>query len=122
MAIERILIVEDEPLIAMMLEDFVSALGRECVGTCDTVQSALATIDDAHPDAVILDINLSGGEKSWPVADALAAKGIPFIFSSGGGEVDESHADRPRLAKPYTMDGVEKVLGSLPRRESEGGA
>jgi len=113
MAIDRILIVEDEPLIAMMLEDFLDALGKQCVGTCDTVQAALATIADEKPDATILDINLSGGEKSWPVADALAAAGIPFILSSGGDEVADGHADRPRLDKPYTMDGVEKALAAL---------
>jgi CheY-like chemotaxis protein len=109
----RILIVEDEPLIAMMLEDFLEMLGKQHVGTCDSVQSALATIEQEHPDAAILDINLSGGEKSWPVADALAAKNIPFVFSSGGEEVTDAHAARPRLAKPYTMDGVEKALASL---------
>lgn len=113
MPVHRILIVEDEPLIAMMLEDFIDAMGKECVGTCDTVQSALATIADESPDAVILDINLSGGEKSWPVADALAERGIPFVLSSGGDEVTDDHADRPRLSKPYTMDGVEKALSAL---------
>ena len=110
---QRILIVEDEPLIAMMLEDFLDALGKDCVGTCDTVQSALATIADESPDAVILDINLSGGEKSWPVADALAERGIPFVLSSGGEEVADGHADRPRLSKPYTMDGVQRALAAL---------
>ena len=109
----RILIVEDEPLIAMMLEDFLEMMGKIHVATCDSVESALATIEVEHPDAVILDVNLSGGEKSWPVADTLAAKGIPFIFSSGGEEVSDGHADRPRLAKPYTMDGVEKALATL---------
>ncbi len=113
MPVHRILIVEDEPLIAMMLEDFLDALDKQCVGTCDTVQSALATIADEHPDAVILDINLSGGEKSWPVADALAERGIPFVLSSGGEEVASGHADRPRLSKPYTIDGVGLALAAL---------
>jgi len=113
MSFHRILIVEDEPLIAMMLEDFLDALGKQCVGTCDTVQSALATIADEKPDAAILDINLSGGEKSWPVADELAARGIPFMLSSGGDEVTDGHAARPRLTKPYTMDGVAKALAAL---------
>ncbi|HEX4693539.1 response regulator [Sphingomonas sp.] len=113
MSIERVLIVEDEPLIAMMLEDFLEMLGKQLAGTCDTVQSALATIADERPDAAILDINLSGGEKSWAVADALAAAGIPFVLSSGGDEVTDGHADRPRLTKPYTMDGVEKALAAL---------
>ena len=113
MTVTRILIVEDEPLIAMMLEDFLDALDKELVGTCDTVQSALATIADENPDAVILDINLSGGEKSWPVADELAARGIPFVLSSGGDEVADGHAARPRLNKPYTMDGVQQALEGL---------
>ncbi len=113
MPIDRILIVEDEPLIAMMLEDFLEALGKTHIATCDTVNSALAAIDDEHPDAVILDINLSGGEKSWPVADALAAKGIPFILSTGGDEARPEYVARPRLMKPYTMESVEKALNAL---------
>ena len=57
--------------------------------------------------------NLSGGEKAWPVADTLADQGIPFVLSSGGDEIAEGHADRGRLTKPYTMDGVEKALAGL---------
>lgn len=112
-SLQRILIVEDEPLIAMMLEDFLEALGKTHVATCDSVESALAAIDVEHPDAAILDINLSGGEKSWPVADALAAHAIPFILSTGGGEDRPEHAHRPRLVKPYTMEGVAKALAAL---------
>lgn len=110
---QRILIVEDEPLIAMMLEDFLDALGKVHVATCDSVTAALAAIDVERPDAVILDVNLSGGEKSWPVADALAAQNIPFVLSSGGEESAPQHADCPRLIKPYTMEGVQKALGAL---------
>jgi len=110
---QRILVVEDEPLIAMMLEDFLAALGKTQLGPCDTVQAALAAIGVEKPDAVILDINLSGGEKSWPVADALAAAGIPFILSSGWEDVNPDYADRPRLTKPYTMETVEKALNTL---------
>jgi CheY-like chemotaxis protein len=110
---QRILIVEDEPLIAMMLEDFLDALGKAHVATCDSVTAALAVIDAERPDAAILDINLSGGEKSWPVADALAARDIPFVLSTGGGEESPAHADRPRLVKPYTMENVARALDSL---------
>jgi DNA-binding response OmpR family regulator len=111
--LQRILIVEDEPLIAMMLEDFLGALDKVHVATCDSVQSALATIANEPVDAAIIDINLSGGEKSWPVADELAKRGIPFILSSGGEETIEAHADRPRLTKPYTMEGVQTALAAL---------
>jgi CheY-like chemotaxis protein len=110
---QRILIVEDEPLIAMMLEDFLDALGMEHVATCDSVASALAAIEVEHPDAVILDINLSGGEKSWAVADTLAARDIPFVLSSGGDETGEGHGARPRLTKPYTMENVGRALTGL---------
>jgi DNA-binding response OmpR family regulator len=113
MSIERILIVEDEPLIAMMLEDFLVELGKTHVATCDSIDGALAAIDAEQVDAAILDINLSGGEKTWPVADALAAKNIPFVLSSGGEDAHPAYADRPRLAKPYTMDGLAAALAKL---------
>ena len=109
----NILIVEDEPLIAMMLEDFLDAMDKVHVATCDEVASALATIETEKIDAAILDVNLSGGQKSWPVADALAAKGIPFLLSSGGDEVTPEYADRPRLTKPYTMENVAAALAAL---------
>jgi CheY-like chemotaxis protein len=110
---QRILIVEDEPLIAMMLEDFLDTLGKTHVATCDSVLAALAAIDVEQLDAVILDINLSGGEKSWAVADKLAARGIPFVLSTGGDETAPQHAGRPRLAKPYTMESVERAIEAL---------
>jgi CheY-like chemotaxis protein len=97
----------------MMLEDFLDALDKTHVATCDSVTAALAVIEDERPDAAILDVNLSGGEKSWPVADALAARNIPFVLSTGGGEETPAHADRPRLIKPYTMENVARALDSL---------
>lgn len=111
----RILIVEDEPLIAMMLEDFLEVLGKELAGQADTVAEALAVIDRGGVDAAILDVNLRGGEKSWPVADALAAKGIPFVFATGGsqGGLVADHVDRPTLSKPFMMDAVAKALDAL---------
>ncbi|TKD51102.1 response regulator [Sphingomonas baiyangensis] len=109
----RILIVEDEPLIAMMLEDFLDVLGKQVAGTAETVASALDCIEGGSIDAAILDVNLRGGEKSWPVADALAQRGIPFVLATGGDTLADAHAERPVLAKPFTMDGVEKALASL---------
>lgn len=112
---QRILIVEDEPLIAMMLEDFLDALGKTHRGTADNVAAALNLIAAGGIDGVILDVNLRGGEQSWPVADALAAKGIPFVFATGGTQqgLIDGHRDRPTLAKPFTMDGVAKALDAL---------
>ena len=117
---KNILIVEDEPLIAMMLEDFLDHLEHGLAGTADSVSSALACIDGAGVDgggidAAILDVNLRGGEKSTAIAEALADRGVPFIFATGGGDdgVDVRFRDRPRLQKPFTMDGVAKALNEL---------
>lgn len=112
---QHILIVEDEPLIAMMLEDFLDALGREVAGTADCIADALARIEQGGIDAAILDVNLRAGEQSWPVADALAAAGIPFVLATGGAgdTIAEAHRGRPILSKPFTMDRVDQALEAL---------
>ena len=112
---QRILLVEDEPLIAMMLEDFLDALGKTHAGTADCVAPALALVEAGGIDAAILDVNLRGGEQSWAVADALAAKNIPFVFATGGTQdgLIDTHRDRPTLSKPFTMDGVARALDAL---------
>lgn len=114
-AAKSVLIVEDEPLIAMMLEDFLDVLGHGCAGTAETVADGLDAVAGGGIDAAILDLNLRGGEQSTPVADALAAKGIPFLFATGGtgDAIPEAHRGRPTLAKPFTMEGVEQALGKL---------
>lgn len=111
----RILVVEDEPLISMMLEDFLDMLGHQVAGTADCVQDALAAVQAGGVDAAILDVNLREGEKSWPIADALAGEGIPFVLATGGsGEsIAQGHRDRPTLSKPFTMDGVKQALAAL---------
>ena len=112
---QQILIVEDEPLIAMMLEDFLEILDMQACGTADCVVNALERVEQGGIDAAILDLNLRGGEKSTAVAEALAERGIPFVFATGGSEdsIDPRFADRPHLTKPFTMDGVQKALESL---------
>ena len=107
-----ILIVEDEPLIAMMLEDFLAELGHQVVGTCDNVEEALDHVAKGGFDVAIVDVQLKDGERAWPVADRLAEAGTPFVIATGG-HVDappEQHADAPVLAKPYTIDAIAPVL------------
>jgi CheY-like chemotaxis protein len=107
-----ILIVEDEPLIAMMLEDFLDSLGHRIVGTCESVEDALAIVERGDFDVAIIDVQLKNGEKVWPVADRLADTGKPFILATGG-HVEpppERHAAAPVLAKPYTIDAIEPAL------------
>lgn len=115
MAVQSILIVEDEPLIAMMLEDFIEILGKSLVGSADSVATAMTLIERGGIDAAILDINLRGGETSAPVAAALAVAGIPFVFASGGtaDSVPAGFGDRPSLAKPFTIDAVRQALDQL---------
>ncbi|MCX8476203.1 MAG: response regulator [Sphingomonas sp.] len=114
-SLRRVLIVEDEPLIAMMLEDFLDVLEREVAGTADDVAGALARIEAGGIEVAILDVNLRGGEQSWPVAARLDELGIPFILATGGAgdTIAEAWRNRPILSKPFTMDGVERALDGL---------
>ena len=107
-----ILIVEDEPLIAMMLEDFLETLGHDVVGTCDSVEEAIERVEAGGFDLAIIDVQLKDGQRVWPLADRLAKAGTPFIIATGG-HVEpppEAHAAAPILAKPYTIEAIEPAL------------
>lgn len=97
-----VLVVEDELLIAMALEGVLAGAGYGVVGLCPDVASALSLLRAREVDAALLDINL-GGEKVFPVADALAVRGIPFVFLTGYGKTNlpDRHAGRPTVTKPY---------------------
>jgi DNA-binding response OmpR family regulator len=106
-----ILIVEDEPLIAMMLEDFLESLGHSVAATCDTVHDAMSEANKGGFDLAILDVNLKG-ESVWPVASLLRERGLPFIIASGG-HVDPPPAEFasvPLIEKPYTVDRVTPAI------------
>jgi len=106
-----ILIVEDEPLIAMMLEDFLESLGHSISATCDTVKCALDEVDKGGFELAILDVNLKG-ENVWPVATRLREKNVPFVIATGG-HVDPpppEFNDAPVIEKPYTVDRVTPVI------------
>ena len=108
-----ILIVEDEPLIAMMLEDFLESLGHSIAGTCDTVISALDHVDKGGFDLAILDVNLKG-ENVWPVASRLRERSVPFVIATGG-HVDPpppEFDDAPVIEKPYTVDRVTPAINA----------
>lgn len=109
-----VLIVEDEPLIAMMLEDFLDSLGHTIVGTCETVADALAKVDAGGFEVAIVDVHLKNGEHIWPVADRLAERGIPFVLATGGHiePPPADHADAPVLNKPFTIDAIEPALAA----------
>jgi DNA-binding response OmpR family regulator len=111
----NVLIVEDEPLIAMMIENFLEALDHQVAGIADTVSSALEIVSAGGVDVAILDRNLRAGETSVPIAEELERLGVPFILASGGGIAEDPAVfrGRPVLAKPFTLSGLEKVLGAL---------
>lgn len=107
----RVLIVEDEPLIAMTVEDMLVELGYDVAGTASRIDEALALIERERIDGALLDVNV-GAEKIDPVADRLAAKGCPFVFATGDGlaGLPAGHAGRPYVAKPFRMVDLEKAL------------
>ncbi len=109
----RILIVEDEPFIALTLEDMLDELGFELVGTVSQVTEALEMAGREQVDCALLDVNL-GSEKIDPVADLLSQRGCPFIFTTGYGRsgIPAAHSDRPVLQKPFRMDDLSNVLKS----------
>jgi CheY-like chemotaxis protein len=111
----RVLVVEDEVTIALVIEETLLDLGAEVIGPASRLDAAMQLARDEVVDAAILDINIRGGD-SYPVADILAARGIPFLLCSGYGDrgLDERHRDRPRLVKPYSPRDLEdRVLELL---------
>ena len=109
------MIVEDEAMIALMLEDFVESLGHRLHGVASTVEEGCALARDGDFDLAILDCNLAG-EQVWPVIDVLVERSIPYILSSGGSmaEIPPEYAGRPMLEKPYTIGNIADLLASLP--------
>lgn len=107
----RVLIVEDEMLVAMLLEDMLKDLGHVVVGIATRVETALSLIASTEPDLAILDVNLAG-QKSFPVAEALERKGIPFVFATGYGQqgLEGNHISRTVLTKPFRSRDLERAL------------
>jgi CheY-like chemotaxis protein len=109
----RLLVVEDEAMVAMMLEDMLSDLGCVVAGSAGNITRGLAFAedDDFALDAAVLDINL-GGEKVFPVAERLVIRGVPFVFATGYGRdgVTEAFARAPVLSKPFDHRALEAAL------------
>src|SRR5690242_14947464 len=110
----RILIVEDEMLIAMMLEDLLGAEGCEIVGPAARIDKAVTLASTERIDAAILDLNVNGREV-YPVAKILADRRIPFAFVTGYGAagVDEMYRGRPAIQKPFHASALAQAVGAL---------
>jgi CheY-like chemotaxis protein len=109
----RVLVVEDETLIAMPVEDLLADMGCTVVAVAATISQGLAflSLPESQIDGAILDINL-GGEKVFPIADMLIEQGIPFAFATGYGTagLEPLYAGRPVIAKPFGFDSLQKAL------------
>lgn len=97
-----ILVVEDEPLVALAVEDLLNTLGIRVVGPAPTLAKALGLVEEGGFDGALLDVSLRG-ERVDAVADALAARGVPFVFTTGHGvdALPDGHRERPLLVKPF---------------------
>jgi CheY-like chemotaxis protein len=116
---KRILVVEDELMIRMLLEDMLTELGYTITVAATRLDEALDAARNADFDIAILDVNING-EPISPVADALAARRMPFVFATGYGEqgLPDFYRDRPTLKKPFQLDSLKLVLRSALDKDS----
>jgi CheY-like chemotaxis protein len=107
----RLLIIEDEALVAMFIEDILSEMGCETVDILTSLPDAVSRVDGVNFDAVILDVNL-GGERTYSLAERLIEKHIPFIFSTGYGVsgIPDNLHNVPIIQKPFQKSDLENAL------------
>jgi CheY-like chemotaxis protein len=112
----RVLIVEDEALVAMLFEDYLAELGCVVAGSAPRVSRALETLQNTQVDAAILDLNVNREDIS-PIVNILDARGIPFVFASGYAQgFDARWAGRRMLQKPFTSEELREALQSAVSR------
>lgn len=114
MAGRRILVVEDETLIAISIEVALQDLGCVVVGPVGKLDAALLLARDEALDAAVLDVTIRGG-KVFPVAEQLLTRGVPFVLASGYGDwaLPKQMQNVPRLTKPFTPQELEEQVRSL---------
>jgi CheY-like chemotaxis protein len=110
----RVLVVEDEYLIRMLVEDMLADLGYSVVAAVGTMTAATELAVSGDFNAAVLDVNLNGNE-IFPVADILERRGLPFVFVTGYGErtLPERYRNWPALQKPFQADQLGAALGGL---------
>lgn len=110
----KVLVVEDEMLVSMLVEDMLADLGCLVVGPAAELDEAMSLVESADIDLALLDVNL-GGKPIFPVADALKARGVPFAFASGYGEagLSEDHRGAAVLQKPFREADLARALRGL---------
>ena len=112
----RVLVLEDEPVVAFLLEDMLREEGAAEVTIASRVAEAEAAIANGNFDLALLDVNVHG-ERSYPVARQLLAAGVPFLFASGYGDHEhpEVYKSVPTLTKPFTAAELRKAVAKVPQ-------
>jgi CheY-like chemotaxis protein len=107
----KVLVVEDEMMIAMLIEDMLEEIGCELVGLATSVPHALELIGKEQVEVAVLDVNLDG-QDTYAIADALRQKNVPFIFATGYGSTGlrKEYGNRPVLQKPFETKDLESAL------------
>ena len=110
----RVLVVEDEMMVSMLIEDMLTDLGCTVVGPASRLDEAIELVGRTELDCAVLDVNL-GGQPIFPLADILRAKGAPFAFATGYGDAGLRAEDKgsPLLQKPFREADLARVLGEL---------
>jgi CheY-like chemotaxis protein len=108
----RVLVVEDEMAVALMIEDMLTDLGHEVVGIAMRLHQGMGLAATAPLDIAILDVNLNG-RMSFPIADLLAERGVPFVFATGYGAagVEDRYRDRALVVtKPFRLQDLQSAI------------
>jgi CheY-like chemotaxis protein len=110
----RVLVVEDEMMVSMLIEDMLSDMGCTVIGPASRLDEAMELATSSDIDCAVLDVNL-GGQPIFPLADLLRERGCPFAFATGYGDAGLRDVDRgtPVLQKPFREGDLARVLGEL---------
>jgi CheY-like chemotaxis protein len=108
----KVMIIEDEGIVAMLLEDMLNSLGHEVVASASNIEGATKLVADAQIDLAILDVNLNG-HHTYSIAETLTSRGIPFIFATGYGNAGLKSEWRAAkvLQKPFTERDLAQLIG-----------
>ena len=110
----KVLIVEDESIVAMMIEDLIVDMGHEVVGMAGRLEQAQKLAEDLALDFAIIDVNLNG-QHTYPVAETLKARGVPFVFATGYGAqgLKDEWKQNPVLQKPFQPEDLERAINAV---------